>query len=88
MQYFNQEYTKTHLTGFLTPAGIIDVKIYDNSNEDIGDFTIKIGENMKASITHKWQTVTKGQNWEIDDMVLFWFRRHGDNSLRLDVTKI
>ena len=69
-------------------AGIVIVKIYDSRNEKIGDFSLKIGGNEKASITHKWLIVTKGQEWETVDTVMFWFRQHGEKSLRLDVQKI
>lgn len=88
LQYFNQEYTKIHISGLLSKAGDIDLEIYGSSSEKIGDFSMKVGESKKASITHKWLSVPKGQEWEVGDIVMFKFRRHSKNSLRLDVQKI
>ena len=64
------------------------MEIYDNTNEKIGDFSLIVGRNEKASITHKWLIVTKGQEWETGDTVMFWFRQYSEKSLRLDVEKI
>lgn len=86
--YFNQEYTKTYLSRFVTEAGTIEVKMYDNTNEKMGDVTMQVGVDNRATITREWLCVIKDQKWKVGHIVMFWFQPLGAVSLKLNVQKI
>ena len=88
LQYFNKDFTKTYLKKYFTRTGYL-MRVYYSKAHKMEEVRMKMDKaNKHAILTSDWMTVVDAQLYGEGDVLMFWFRRTTEGSLKMYVDRI